>query len=137
MILKLVASLNSHILYIRVLRRKVHCVLKLHMQLCTKKCTFYWNGIWGDVLKSTTCIEMLYGVTWESETILKWDMELRTRKFNSYTMAYAIVHHKALNMLLWQRVYLLKAKPVIKWQKMLCTEAQLVVKWHMELCARK
>ena len=40
MILKLVSSFNSHTSYMRVLHQKVHCVLKLHVQLSTKKCTF-------------------------------------------------------------------------------------------------
>ena len=64
-------------------------------------------------------------------------MELCTRKFNSYDRAHATVYHKVLNMLLWQRGYLSKAKLEIKWQKMLHTEAQLIVKWHMELRTRK
>jgi len=47
MVLKLVAPFNSHTSYTRVLQCKVHCVLKLHVQLCTKKCTFHSNGIRG------------------------------------------------------------------------------------------
>jgi len=62
MVLKLVSSFNRHTSYMRVLHRKVHCVMKLHVQLCTKKFTFHSNGIWGHVPLSTTCTEMLYGV---------------------------------------------------------------------------